>query len=129
MPPKAAKKDPQNNCLDGVTQLMRKKDVLTWPRMGISQRDSLVTLLKKYGLFSRLLQNLRHPACSNSGGKSCTGSLEPYWFGDISTPWALWGDEVEFTWDTLGISDGAELCLRRTGDGIPERIINNIKIN
>ena len=44
------------------------------PSVGISQRDSLVILLKKYGIFSRRLQNRLHPAARSSGGRSWTGS-------------------------------------------------------
>ena len=46
-------------------------------REGISHNDWLVTLLKKYGRPSRLLQNLRHPFASKVGGKSWTGSGDP----------------------------------------------------
>lgn len=89
---------------------------LTCPRTGISQRDSFVTVLKKYGLFSRLHQNLLHPDFRSSRGKSGTGSLG---FGDITTPWALWDGEL-FTYDTLGISDETESVLSTTGAEIPE---------
>ena len=41
---------------------------------GNSHNDWLVILLKRYGLPSLLLQNFLHPACSNSTGRSWTGS-------------------------------------------------------
>ena len=37
---------------------------------GISHNDSPVNLFQKYGRFPLLLQNLRHPCWSNSGGNS-----------------------------------------------------------
>lgn len=60
----------QYNCTSLCKSSLCYKALTCGFSWGISHNDSPVNLFQKYGRFPLLLQNLRHPCWSNSGGNS-----------------------------------------------------------